>query len=152
MKGITLTQPFASIIALGAKSHETRGWSTPYRGPLAIHAAQGLPKWAALLIHDEPYRSVLAPAGITTFDKLPRAVIVAVGDLVEIVETDSWADKVSQAERDFGDWSPGRYAWRMENIRALPEPIACRGTLGLWDVPSSVVDSLQKGMHECRTH
>ena len=44
MKAITLTQPWASLVALGAKRIETRSWNTNYRGPLAIHAAKGLPK------------------------------------------------------------------------------------------------------------
>jgi activating signal cointegrator 1 len=36
---LTLWQPWASLVALGVKSIETRSWSTKYRGPLAIHAA-----------------------------------------------------------------------------------------------------------------
>lgn len=39
MKVLTLHQPWASLIALGVKTIETRSWSTQYRGPLAIHAA-----------------------------------------------------------------------------------------------------------------
>lgn len=38
MKAITLHQPWASLVALGVKTIETRSWSTKYRGPLAIHA------------------------------------------------------------------------------------------------------------------
>jgi hypothetical protein len=40
MKALTLWQPWASLIAVGAKTIETRGWSTSYRGPLAIHASK----------------------------------------------------------------------------------------------------------------
>lgn len=46
MKALTLWQPWASLIALGVKTIETRGWSTNYRGPLAIHAAKRPPKAA----------------------------------------------------------------------------------------------------------
>src|SRR5690348_17556570 len=46
MKALTLTQPWASLVAIGAKRIETRSWSTSYRGPLAIHAAKGFPKSA----------------------------------------------------------------------------------------------------------
>ena len=38
MKVLTLHQPWASLVALGVKTIETRSWSTKYRGPLAIHA------------------------------------------------------------------------------------------------------------------
>lgn len=40
MKAITLWQPWASLLAIGAKQHETRSWKTSYRGPVAIHAAK----------------------------------------------------------------------------------------------------------------
>lgn len=39
MKALTLWQPWATLVALGVKTIETRSWSTSYRGPLAIHAA-----------------------------------------------------------------------------------------------------------------
>lgn len=39
MPVLTLWQPWASLIAFGVKTIETRGWPTAYRGPIAIHAA-----------------------------------------------------------------------------------------------------------------
>lgn len=38
VRAITLRQPWASLITVGAKTIETRSRSTKYRGPLAIHA------------------------------------------------------------------------------------------------------------------
>jgi len=38
MKAITLYQPWASLLACGAKKYETWSWATNYRGPIAIHA------------------------------------------------------------------------------------------------------------------
>lgn len=35
-----MQQPWATLIAIGAKRVETRSWFTSYRGPLAIHAAR----------------------------------------------------------------------------------------------------------------
>jgi len=46
MKALTLTQPWASLMALQSKTIETRSWYTAYRGELVIHAAKGFPKWA----------------------------------------------------------------------------------------------------------
>ena len=43
MKALTLHQPWASLIAVGAKTIETRSWSTKYRGPIAIHAGRREP-------------------------------------------------------------------------------------------------------------
>ena len=39
MKALSLRQPWASLIADGRKTIETRTWRTHYRGPLAIHAS-----------------------------------------------------------------------------------------------------------------
>jgi hypothetical protein len=44
VKALTLWQPWASLVALGVKSIETRSWSTSYRGPLAVHAAKRKPE------------------------------------------------------------------------------------------------------------
>lgn len=43
MKAITMWQPWASLLACGAKKFETRSWATNYRGPIAIHAAAKRP-------------------------------------------------------------------------------------------------------------
>lgn len=40
MKALTIRQPWASLIAEGVKTIETRSWSTKYRGPIAIHAGK----------------------------------------------------------------------------------------------------------------
>lgn len=48
MKVLTLHQPWASLIALGIKTIETRSWSTQYWGPLAIHAGAATPTQARI--------------------------------------------------------------------------------------------------------
>ena len=47
MKALTIRQPWASLIAAGVKTIETRSWSTKYRGPLAIHAGKHKPERVA---------------------------------------------------------------------------------------------------------
>jgi hypothetical protein len=41
MKAITTLQPWASLIACGAKKIEIRSWATRYREKIAIHAGKG---------------------------------------------------------------------------------------------------------------
>jgi hypothetical protein len=38
-----------------------------------------------------------------------------------------------EPELSFGDYTPGRYAWILTNVKALPEPIPAKGALGLWE-------------------
>jgi len=40
MKAISLWQPWATLISIGAKRIETRSWETLYRGSIVIHAAK----------------------------------------------------------------------------------------------------------------
>lgn len=151
MKAITLTQPWAQLVALGAKCIETRSWSTRYRGPLAIHAAAGLGPIGGLqglydLCRSEPFRSVLLGAGILGTPALPRGAIVATCELVEVYQIPEhqpligfYGDDSSRhwdltdQELAFGDYSPSRYAWLLADVEPLAEPIPARGALGLWN-------------------
>jgi hypothetical protein len=48
MPTLTVSQPYASLIAGGSKWIANRSWETLYRGPLAIHAGKGtqyLTRW-----------------------------------------------------------------------------------------------------------
>ena len=84
MKGLSLTQPFATLVAIGQKRIETRSWKAPYRGYVAIHAAKGFPRDAILLCRDEPFRTVLKTV-IKTPNDLPRGAIVAVAILDDVM-------------------------------------------------------------------
>ena len=149
LRALTLTQPWASLMAAGAKRIETRSWPTAYRGPVAIHAAKRFPPEARALCAYEPFHRALAGAAA---DDLPRGAIVAVGTLVEVVSTTDLDWRQMQAvvcasddppdaflrEFIFGNYMPGRYAWLFKNVVALPEPVVCPGRLGMWAVPETV--------------
>jgi hypothetical protein len=57
MKALTLYQPWATLVAVGAKRIETRSWSTKYRGPLAIHVSKN--KSQLNIAMEEPFASTL---------------------------------------------------------------------------------------------
>ena len=102
MKALTLRQPWASLIADGRKTIETRTWRTRYRGPLAIHASA------------RPY------------EDLPTGGIVAVAWLYgcrPMETTDEDAACIALFD--------GAYAWLLANVQPVPL-IPCKGMLGLW--------------------
>ena len=127
MKALSLLQPWASLIAVGAKKIETRSWSTKYRGPLAIHASRSNKN--RLLRYLEPFLTWLKGIGL-----LPLGAIVATCDLVDCIKmTPEFIQSVQNPELDFGDYAVGRHAWILENVQKLEIPITAKGALSLWD-------------------
>lgn len=132
MKAITLYQPHASATSVDLKHYETRSWRTNYRGLLAIHAAKVVPKglesWEFSRICQDVRNRMLIP--------LPHSSIVTICILTDCIPTDRV--QVSEDERRFGDYSPGRCAWKLKHLTRLENPIECRGAQGLWTVPAEV--------------
>ena len=143
MKALTLTQPWATLVAIGAKRIETRSWKTSYTGPLAIHSAKGFPKWERqFTLEPVCYEAVRYYARCK--GSYPLGCILATCTLVgcvptEVVDCHDQGNvfavslpKLSEREKAFGDYSPGRFAWILEDVKQLPEPIPVKGALGLW--------------------
>lgn len=148
MKALTLTQPWASLVATGAKRIETRSWTTSYRGVIAIHAAKGFPNDCRELCASQPFLRELTRAGLS-MPELPRGAIVALARLTSVERTETIVRMVDGGvggllphELDFGDYTPGRYAWLLDCVLPLKEPLPCVGALGLWTIPSDVEAAL----------
>lgn len=138
MKAITIWQPWATLIALRLKRNETRGWATKYRGEIAIHAAKRIDLDAC---NEEPIKSALSQYGYSAFN-LPTGAIVATAILKDCLKSvDTWTDGyilengiyIYSPEYEFGDFTPGRFAWEITDVRQLPTPIPAKGQQGLWN-------------------
>lgn len=138
MKAITLLQPWASLIALGAKKIETRGWPTKYRGPLAIHAGKSTETEYMNLAWEEPFFSALTPQckpadGYTSI-QYPLGCVIAICTLVDCVKmTPEFIQSIKSPELDFGHYAVDRYAWILEDVKRLDTPIRAKGALSLWE-------------------
>lgn len=140
MKALSLWQPWASLVACGAKTFETRGWATKYRGPLVIHAAKrkvdpgdGWPLTATIKELPE-----MIDGGLHA---LPLGAALCLVTLVHCSPADDpclfddiLCDGHKDRERAFGDFTPGRFAWHLRNVRPLRQPIPMKGEQGLFDV------------------
>lgn len=153
MKALTLWQPWATAIALGAKRIETRSWGTSYRGPLAIHAAKKLDKeeliylsccwnWCgALGLRMGAERQPL-------WELLPFGAIVATCTLLDCRPTGSFtqaeldearrppgetATTYDWTERQMGNFELGCFGWILGDIRPITPAIIMPGARGLWD-------------------
>lgn len=136
MKALTISQPYASLIADGEKWIENRRWVAYYRGLLAIHAGKG----TQYLDREE-------------LAEYPSGCIVAVAELVECCDL-SWVrnhwDAAQVTCRYTRDeilnhvHAEGPKLLILDNVRKLSQPIPCRGAQGFWSVPADVAQ-LMKG-------
>lgn len=124
MRALTLHQPYASLIAVRMKPWETRGRRTSHRGPIAIHAGLVCRSGFADDLADE----LREEFGVDWAGSLPRGAVVAIGVLTDCVP----AERVPEEERRWGDFAPGRFAWRIEEVRALHPVVPARGFQNLW--------------------
>lgn len=136
MKAITILQSWAGLIAYGKKHIETRSWPTNYRGKIAIHAGKNRKNLSGAI---EKF------PGITLADNLCFSLgsVIAIADLVDCAQFKNSliprrntillnGKEVEQNELIFGDCTPGRWGWVLDNIQRI-EPIPARGQQGLWN-------------------
>jgi hypothetical protein len=146
LKALSLWQPWATLIALQAKRFETRSWYTDFRGPLLIHAAKS--KDGMELCMKYPYLDVLNQAGciVNGRPSLPMGCALCTVELVGCFRTTGAGigyhidggigerPEPAPYERHFGDYSAGRYAWQLENVRVFNAPVPMKGMQGLFEV------------------
>lgn len=147
MKVISLLQPWATLVVIGAKRFETRSWSTQYRGPLLIHASKKFTKDDRELCKDWPFSEYimsrddeppyLHPA---YGGELATGKIIGKVELLDCLTTENWRVRYSQSESKstqeeyrFGNYGAGRFAWEMRNPTLFSKPIPAKGSLGLWE-------------------
>lgn len=154
MKAISIRQPWAWLIvrpdivdlqeratAANAgilKTIENRSRRTWYRGPLLIHASQGMTR-EEYESADDPLSAFGGPAiALPAFHELQRGGIVGVTNLEDCITSDhreSW-------------WHiEGQMGLRLSNTRPLPF-VACKGALGIFNVPPEIVQRLQPFLTE----
>lgn len=142
LKCLSLTQPWATLTMIGAKKIETRSWKTSYRGLLGIHAAKTFPKVARETCTREPFNRTLIAAGFRSVADLPFGALLGTVQLVDCVPVEYVRPTISSNEYAFGDYSDGRWAWKLEDPRPFKEPIVMKGALGLWNADLSLLQEV----------
>jgi activating signal cointegrator 1 len=147
MKALSLTQPWATLVAIGAKQWETRSWPTPFRGEVAIHASKKYPRACSDLEYESPFANALRMEETP----LPLGKIIAIAEITDCEPTVRFhracvvpaarCISISTEEMAFGDYSLNRYAFKIERVRRI-KPIDCRGALGFWIVPDGVLSRI----------
>lgn len=137
MKVISLWQPWASLVAIDLKHNETRSWYTSYRGPLAIHAAKTLIPFEQLFtelsFHQRMFILDKLCETYGDYNSMPAGAILATTNLINAVATEKILPATDWLERACGDYSPGRFAWKLYDTKRLEKPIPIKGRQRLWE-------------------
>jgi hypothetical protein len=130
MKALTISQPFASLIASGEKWIENRTWCTSYRGPIAIHAGKGTQYMTRTELASVPHGCVIATAHLE--------YCVQLSIVQSMVKSGRCDHPLTGSTRTFRDLSQHKHAegpwlWVLRDIVTLADPVYVSGAQGLWD-------------------
>ncbi len=137
MKALSLYQPWATLVVIGAKRIETRSWRTSYRGAISIHASSSRRNQARLLAYQKPFATWLERFEINPME-LPFGAIIGTVKLFDCIPITGGVPSLpleiwdAELEILLGDYSPGRWAWLLMDPQRLPQPVPCRGKMGLY--------------------
>lgn len=168
LPAITIHQPWASLVAGGAKPYETRDYPPPakYIGQrIAIHAGKNIDELVSIQDYlraslraehpdteTEAIITALKGAGYARLTELPLGSVVATAVLDGAYQcgepSTAYGGRPCWTVRQrfgasrsinsnvpvdhFGNYTPGRWAWRMADVQPLPTPIPARGKQGWW--------------------
>lgn len=146
MKAITIWQPWAQLLAEGKKHDETRSWRTNYRGEILIHAAKKDPLVGICQMPDEAWGEALLDfklhKSFNRFEKFPTGSIIGTAILTDCKLIDQeyhdFIKELCPKEFLYGDFTVGRYAWRIERPQLFKNPIPAAGKQGLWNFGESI--------------
>ncbi len=129
MRVLSLLEPWASLINEKVKFIETRSWKTNYRGELYIHASKN----ELTKKNIEHYNKQMSYLKSTDFK---YGYIICKCNLVDcIYMTNDFINKIKKNDKEYasGNYEVGRYAWILDNIQTLEEPIPAKGSLEIWN-------------------
>ena len=141
----TCTGSYAILILYGIKRTENRrAWPEPREGRAAISCSKSFCK--------EEYGQFIAWASVNLppedFEKLPawREVKDWPGKVVGVCD---YSAREGMGRESWDEGYP--YWWDLSNVARLPDPIPCRGNVGMWSLPPSIAQSVLEQVHSLQT-
>lgn len=129
MKVLSIKEPYATLIKNKTKYIETRSWKTKYRGDIIIHSCKC----------KSPIKEKIKT--LVNKEELQYEYMICIAELIDCIYIDEeYANKIEKENYNnflCGDYTIGRYAWVLKNIRIIKNPIEISGQLGLWNYNGS---------------
>lgn len=136
IRALTVRQPWAACIVSCRKTTENRTWSTGYRGPVLIHAAQAVDTDALQISAQREH--MWRALGTDPTAAHVRGAVIAVARLV-----DCHLENHQACCRPWGETGRGIWHWTLRDVLKLPDPVPCKGRLGLWIPDVGLMRSLR---------
>lgn len=128
MKVLSVREPYATLIKNGVKKIETRSYKTSYRGELYIHTS--------LKMYDN-YQDNKELLSLIKNHNFKLGYIICKCRLINcLYMTEEFIQDIKEnnyQEYICGDYKVGRYAWILDDIEVLNNPIGAKGSLGIWN-------------------
>jgi hypothetical protein len=125
MKALSIKQPWAWAILHAGKAIENRPRRTHFRGTIAVHASlKPFKNWEEWY----PKRALKVPPP----EDWVFGAIIGFVDIVDCIGSSR------------SKWFIGPFGYVLEKPRTLPNPVPCKGALGLWEVPASVASHCER--------
>jgi hypothetical protein len=51
----------------------------------------------------------------------------------ELLRSNVYEADMTEQEKCFGNYDPGRWGWMLADVELLPKPVPAKGSLSLWD-------------------
>jgi len=132
-RGLTIKQPHAQRFSQGLKRYEVRGRKTNYRGLILIHSSKE---------YEKGFNMDRTLAGV----EYPTGKILAVAELTDCIKiTEALINEQPEDELFGGYWQPGRWAWKLENIRPVYPLPSAAGNFMLWQPTIDHLDGVEIG-------
>lgn len=135
MKAIVLHQPYAAAIMLGLKRNETRPRPWSHTGDLAICSGKRQMEGADWKLVEQFPEYVWS-------DEIKYGVVLCVVRMIKCVRSESIAE-LSDTERQFGNYAPGRFVYLTTDLRRLARPVPVVGRQGPFNLPPEVEAQVQ---------
>lgn len=154
MRALSFIQPWGSAVLTMGKDIENRPWAPPKHligKRFAVHAGAKLDKDDAWSLRHHlpdapaayPQRAILGTVELVGYVQMDGIYPVALFDESALRCSGLSETLIWNAVESKWHANGAKFLWVLRSPRVLPEPIPCKGALGLWRVPEQHIAALE---------
>lgn len=156
LRALSIYRPYSPLIATGRKRFECRNNWTSHLGDLAIHASKTCmpdndPIWQLPEAQIGPGGAIIAVVSVVACLPIRDRQVTDIPMLDEISVLPNgglcmhrWGDVLPINDQiAVGRWKSGTYAYQLDAVRQLTEPVEVRGMPGIWTLSDDITAAVR---------